>query len=143
VSFTPCPKPTRTLPAERRRIAQVSKQESRKLELLAERKCSELTRARARGRCEFCGRRGIETAHGFGKGAHPEIRFDGRNLTWACRACHSRGHAEPLWWTAQLIGILGQKQYDQLQLAAIFGTQPDPKDVLEAASRGRFVVERA
>lgn len=136
------PKPTPTLPAVPKPIASTS--ESGRLEKRAAEACSNIVRDRAVSRCEFCGQRGIEAAHGFAKGPHPSVRFDGRNLFWSCRECHGRGHREPAWWTDQLVAILGRGRYEELAADAVkTGTQPDPADVIAVARKGRFLVERA
>jgi hypothetical protein len=109
----------------------------------AENACSRLTEKRAGGTCECCGRRGNQTAHGFGKQAHPEVRFDGRNLFWVCNDCHRRGESDRAWWRKKMRRILGPGQYNELYLRVVFGHMDDPRDVLAAASAGRFLVERS
>lgn len=108
----------------------------------AERACSRLARERVGGHCEICGGRGTEAAHIFGKGAHPNVRFDGRNLVWACHECHMRGHREPHWWMRMVAVLLGEIQLNALSLRATVGQMDDPRLVLAAASAGRFLIER-
>jgi hypothetical protein len=132
-------KPTRA-PKERRYIPH-SNAAGRRI-AKAESACSRLTEKRAGGICECCGGIGNQTAHGIGKGANPIIRFDGRNLYWVCNTCHRRGESDRAWWEDQQIRILGMAQRDALLVRACFGDMDDPREVLAAASAGRFLVER-
>lgn len=137
------PKPVRTLPAERKRLRAIARTETAKDRVLADALCRKLTLERARNRCEFCGEGGqLDQAHGFGKKAFPSVRWDGRNLFAACRKCHHHGHAYPDWWERQLRGILGDQQFEQLRRDAIRGSQPDARDVVEMARKGKYLIER-
>ena len=108
----------------------------------AERACSKLAKKRAGGVCEISGKRGTETAHGFSKGSCPSVRFDGRNLFWVTHEVHMRGHEEPEWWRGWMLRLLGIEEYHSLLLRSVFGDMDDPREVLAAASAGRFLIER-
>lgn len=138
--MNPQPKPPPRLPAERRRPRRQSK--SGRLITKAGNACSKLAEKRADGLCECCGALGNQTAHGIGKGANPIIRFDGRNLYWVCNLCHRRGEQDREWWEDQQVRILGMGQRDQLLVRSVFGDMDDPREVLAAASAGRFLIER-
>lgn len=138
------PKPTRRLPAERKRIAAVSSRDSATQHARAWRLCSGLTAARAHLRCEISGKRGTEAHHGFGKKAHPSVKYDGRNLFWLSHEVHNRAHEEPDWFHDEMRRILGNEVYEALKARSVqTRDQDDPADVIEAAKRGRFLVERA
>lgn len=139
------PKPRHVGKPERRRIRAVSRNAARRLELRADAAVHELVRQRARGYCEISAptaTRGVEVAHGLAKGPYPSVRWDGRNLFWASREAHARGHREPDWWREQMLRILGRMTFEALTHYAIYGRQPDPRDVIAAAKRGRFIGER-
>lgn len=108
----------------------------------AENACSKLAEKRADGLCEFCGEVGNQTQHGLGKQAHPEVRFDGRNLFWSCDPCHRRGERDREWLKLKMGLILGHGQYADLLVRALYGRMDDPREVLAAASAGRFLIER-
>lgn len=134
------PKPTRSLPAERRAIAQQGKSERSRLERDAERRVKAMVRQRDGHRCRFCSDRAYEVAHGFSEGGYPSVRFIGINLFTACRPCHVLGHKHPTRWRQSIAALLGQEDFWKLERAAMAaGTGPDPAEVIAACRRGEFV----
>lgn len=133
-------KPTKTLPAEKRRIRQQSKSERSKLEREAERLVKAMVRQRDGFRCRFCKERGYEVAHGFSEGGYPAVRFIGVNLFTACRRDHAAGHKHPTMWLQTIATMLGPEMFGGLERAAMAaGTGPRPEDVIAAAKRGEFL----
>lgn len=133
------PKPVRE-PKAKRRIPRSNS--GGRLIARAERACSKLAEKRAFSVCECCGMDGNQTAHGYGKQAYPVVRFDGRNLFWVCNFCHRRGERDRQWWIGEMVRILGEQQFNALSLRVQFGRMDSPRDVLAAASAGRFLIER-
>ena len=39
-------------------------------------------------RCEICGNLGSQAMHFHSKKGHPNVKFDLRNILWACTKCH-------------------------------------------------------
>lgn len=133
------PKPERRGPKAKRRLPRSNTQG--RLIARAERACSRLAEKRADGLCEFCGKVGNQTQHHLGKKAWPALRFDGRNLFWSCDACHRRGERDRGWLKSLVRRILGRAYLDLL-IRATHGRMDDPREVLAAASAGRFLIER-
>ena len=133
------PKPTRE-PKQKRYIPRSNA--GGRLIARAERACSRLAEKRADGFCEFCAFPGNQTQHFYGKQAHPKVRFDGRNLAYSCDPCHRRGEKDREWLAREFARIVGTLQLNALSLRTIFGNMDDPREVIAAASAGRFLIER-
>lgn len=67
--------------------------------------------------CEICGNLGSQAMHFHSKKGHPSVKFDLRNILWACTKCHifdshMRNDTEHARRT--LLLRLGQEEFDRL-----------------------------
>lgn len=53
--------------------------------------CSQYTKKKTKGKCEMCGKEGINAHHIYSKGRFGAIRYDIDNLVWLCFDCHFNG----------------------------------------------------
>lgn len=158
------PKPTRTLPAERHRIATVSKRPSARDRAIADRLCAAIVKTRALNRCEASGlvveypyyaagemvvitiqrcSRGLDWAHGWGRGIFT-LRWAHANSFALCRNHHIAFEAHKAQWREVRRAILGAELYDRMEVLA---KQPgrfkvDMAWVLAELRAGRTQAER-
>ena len=81
----------------------------RKLDLL----CSKIVRAR--GKCEFCGRKEtLQAAHLFSR-RFLNTRWDLSNILCLCAGCHFAAHSCPITFAEKVKRILGEDKYELLK----------------------------
>jgi len=107
------PKPTRTLPAERKRLRAQSQRETARDKATADRLCSALVRRLAGNRCEAAGFDGVrcspqlDWAHGLSR-RHATVRWAHSNTFSLCRAHHDAFGRSPSvfdGWRAMKLGV--------------------------------------
>lgn len=75
-------------------------------------------------KCEICGKLGTQAMHFHGKKAHPSVRFDLRNILWACTKCHifdSHMRSDMEHARRALMQRLGADGFEQLYIDAHTG----------------------
>jgi len=78
-----------------------------------DKKVSELVRAR--GKCEFCGKKeNLQCCHIFSR-KYLNTRWDLDNLLCLCAGCHFQAHAEPLNFAAKTHCVLLSDKYNLLK----------------------------
>lgn len=138
-----CPKPTKRLPAERKRVSKVSKRPSAKDRATADRLCAALVKQRAGNKCEHCGRRGtLDWAHGIGRKVLA-VRWAHANGFALERTCHAYFTANPPMWNAWLVEKLGLGRFRELMRQAVAPPlRVDMSQVISDLRQGRTQLER-
>lgn len=137
------PKPGPKLPAERRRIASVSKRPSAQDRALADRLCSALVKAKAMNKCEASGYAGLacsktlDWAHGIPR-RYLSVRWAHTNSACLCRVHHDLFTVEPAMFERWRILKFGGGVLDDLAERARAVGYMDVAAVVAGLKAGRF-----
>lgn len=142
------PKPHKTLPAEKRRLRQVSKRPSARDKAMADRLCAALVKQRAGNKCEAKGyadhtcSRDLDWAHGIPRRFY-SVRWAHANTAALCRVVHRLFTLDPIAFERWRIGFFGGPVCDAMAERARGVVRVYMAHVLADLRAGRTQAERS